>query len=179
MQEKVIEMSFNYDNFMESQKDLWSHSFSLSRKSYYTYTILPFGILIITFALGNKDFYGPSIIVAIFLLIYMLRKWLLFFKHKKAFFRRNQQYADNFKEIGRCTYIFSDNKIEYIDQEKQFKWNWSLFNPFLIIKDTILLTYKTNNELICMINKKDIDAKDYLELCEILKDKVGAGKSFI
>jgi hypothetical protein len=75
-----------------------------------------------------------------------------------------------------CTFTLCENELEYQDKEKLYKLNWSLFNPYIIFKDTILLTAKDTRAVMFTIGKSEIDEEHYLEICDILKGKIGFDK---
>ena len=80
------------------------------------------------------------------------------------------------KETIECTFTFSENDLEYQDKEKLYKLNWPLFNPYIIFKDTILLTAKDTRAVMFTISKDEVNENDYSEICDILKEKIGFDK---
>lgn len=76
------------------------------------------------------------------------------------------------QEIKSCTYTFTDESIEYQDDEKTYKVKWSVFKPSLILEDNILLFIKGSESASFMLNKEEIGEQNFLEVCEILKEKI-------
>jgi hypothetical protein len=72
-----------------------------------------------------------------------------------------------------CTFTFADNEIEYRDKEKLYKLNWSLFNPYLIFKEHIILISKDTKTIMFTIGKNEVGDGNYSEICDILKEKIG------
>jgi hypothetical protein len=88
MQEKVIETTFNYDDYMESRKILWAYSFKKLAKSYVAYTMLPVVILSVRFIVDNGDPF--SLIVGFGLLAYIIIKWLELNSSRQKFLKQSQ-----------------------------------------------------------------------------------------
>ena len=75
-----------------------------------------------------------------------------------------------------CSFILGENDLEYQDKEKMYKLNWSLFNPYIIFKDTILLIAKDTGGIMFTISINDVGIENYHEICVILGDKLGRNK---
>jgi hypothetical protein len=71
-----------------------------------------------------------------------------------------------------CSYIFSDEGITYKDKEKLLQLSWSLFNPFLTFKDSIILTLKDQGSIMFTLSKQEIGDKNYQEIQTLLKEKI-------
>jgi hypothetical protein len=108
----------------------------------------------------------------------MTLKWIELFEKRKKFFKRAKNYSARLEQDEKdCTFSFNDNAIEYQDIEKSYRLNWSMFNPYLTYKDTILLTEIDTKGIIFSISKSEIGDENYNELCAILDDKVGFDKT--
>ena len=143
MQEKIIEIPFNYQNFMDSQKLIWSYSSKKFIQNHVLYTIL--GILVLSIGLKHDDKNGFPLLTALGggFVYYILASWMGFYERRVRFFKRIKNYIDRNKQESRCCrFIFSDYGIEYQDHEKLYKLSWPLFRPYLIFKDNIMLTLK-------------------------------------
>jgi hypothetical protein len=176
MQPKIIKIPFNYDNFIECQKTVWSFSLKKVIKNYLIYTILPLVVLIVDFASDKVDNVG--IIIGSGLLVYVILKWIDLFERRKKFFKRAKNYSARLEQDAKdCTFSFNESAIEYQDKEKSYRLNWSLFNPYLTYKNTILLTEIDTKGIIFSISKSEVGDENYQELCTILADKIGFDKA--
>jgi hypothetical protein len=176
MQPKIIKIPFNYDNFIQSQKTIWSFSLKKVIKNYAIYTIVPIVVLIVDFTSDKVDNVG--IIIGSTLLFYMTLKWIELFEKRKKFFKRAKNCSARLEQdVKDCTFSFNQNGIEYQDFEKSFRLNWSLFNPYLIYRDTILLTEIDTKGIFFNISKSEVGDENYQELCAILNDKIGFDKA--
>jgi len=93
MQEKVIEIAFNYDRFIESQKLIWTESFRKNVKILTWHTAVSAAVVIISLSVKLNDFSPVIFLVSGGFFIYTLFKWWKVYKAKMAYFKQTKQYA--------------------------------------------------------------------------------------
>ncbi|MBV8389117.1 MAG: hypothetical protein JO080_04895 [Mucilaginibacter sp.] len=173
--EKTISIPFDYNNFLRSRSVTWLFSLKKATK-YYIFNSLT-AIIIILFEFitkGNDPLPPVGIIVAFGLLIYALLKWNELYSRRKKFFDQTYLFGARYKEESMdCKYFLSDEFITYEDKEKFYRLNWSIFNPYVIFKDTILLSGKDIEGVMFTLSKKELGETDYREVCNILDAKIG------
>jgi hypothetical protein len=173
MEEKTISIPFNHEDFIRNQKVKWSFQFKKALNNYITYTIIPIPIFIMGFLL--QEFYIN--LVGFLFLFYIALKWIELFQKRKKYFKNIRNLAKRYEQESMdCTFTISQNGIQYLDKEKLYKMNWSLFNPYLIFKDTIILTAKDSETIMFTISRNDVGIENYQEICAILEDIVGKNK---
>lgn len=175
MAEKTISISFDYINFIRSRSIIWSFSIKKAIKYYILNSLIPVIILSLEFGSKEKDPLPPvGIIVGFGLLIYALLKWSELYSKRKKFFDQTYLFGVRYKEESMdCKYILSDEFITYEDKEKLYRFNWSIFNPYIVFRDTILLSAKDIEGVMFSLSKKELGEVDYQEVCSILYDKIG------
>jgi hypothetical protein len=174
MQEKVITVPFNYEGFLKSQKIIWLFSLKRNIKYYILYSLVPIIMLTIEYNSKIKEPFSLGLFVGWGLFIYSLLKWSEFFQKRKIFFDRVYLFANRYREESMdCKFILSDQHIAYEDKEKFYRLNWSIFNPYLIFKDTILLSAKDTEGVMLSLSKKELGETDYQDVCSILNNKIG------
>lgn len=115
-----------------------------------------------------------GIIAGFGLLIYVLLKWSELYNNRKKFFDQTYLFGVRYKQDSMdCKYILSEEFIIYEDKEKLYRLNWSIFNPYIIFKDTILLSAKDIEGVMFSISRKELGDEDYQEVSNILNDKIG------
>jgi hypothetical protein len=177
MQEKTITIPFDRDEFLKSQKIIWLFSFKKIIKSYLLYTIAPIIILTLEYTSEIKEPFSLGLFIGWGLLIYASLKWNEFFQKRKAFFKRAEIFANRYaQESIDCTFTFSKNVIQYEDNEKLYKLNWSLFDPYITFRNSILLIAKDMDSIMFTIGKNEVGNENYSEICDFLKDKIGFDK---
>jgi len=175
MQEKIISIPFDHDKFLKSQKIIWSFSFKKVLKSYIIYTVIPIILLVIGLKTESTDRFPVGIIFGSAMLFYILLKWSEVFEKRNKYLTRIRIISERFnQESMECTFIFSENEIEYKDKEKYYKLNWSLFNPYLIFKDTIFLISKDTEAIQFTFSRDEMSDENYNEICIILEEKIGS-----
>ncbi len=174
MAEKTISIPFDYNNFVASQRNIWLYSLKKVLDGYIIYS----AITIITLAIGIKtelkDPFPLTTIIGCILLIYISIKWHGLYKSKEKFFKRTKNLAKRYEQNAiDGIFVFREDKIEYKDTEKEYRLNWSLFKPYIIFKDYILLKAKDTDTVFFSFGKNEMSSEDYSELCSILKERVG------
>jgi len=174
MQPKTIKIAFNKNYFLDSRKIIWTFSNKKLVKTYTIFTIWAIVLLGIDFLnKSSKTSIEAGIIYGYF--FYMLLSWFGFLERRVKFLKKSKLCANRFeKESMECTFTLLENELEYQDKEKTYKLNWSLFNPYIIFKDTILFIAKDTRGVMFTMNKSEIGDETYSEICEILKAKIGA-----
>src|ERR1700754_298261 len=92
MQEKIIQIPFNYDLLVSKQKVLWTHYFKQVANGYYIYTAISIVALIIgwfTDRTGGIPFFT---LLGIGLFIYIIVKWYNVYHHRKTQFDEIKTY---------------------------------------------------------------------------------------
>jgi hypothetical protein len=177
MQEKIITIPFNYNEFLKSQKTIWSYSLKKVIDRYIIYSIIPIIILAIGIKTELKDPFPLATIIGCVLLIYILIKWSGLYQSRKKFFKRTEAVAKRYaKDSIERVFVFYEDKIEYQDKEKLYKLNWSLFKPYIVFKDYIFLIAKDSGTVMFTISKSEVGDENYSEMCDILKEKIGFDK---
>jgi hypothetical protein len=178
MQEKTITIPFDLNEFRRSQKIIWSFSYKKVIKGYILYSITSAIILTIEYASEGKDPFQVGIILGWALFIYSLLKWSELFERRKKYFERVEIALNRFAEESMsCTFTFAENEIEYRDKEKLYRLNCSLFDPYLILKDHILLIAQDTKTIMFTIGKNEVGNENYSEICDILNEKIGFDKA--
>jgi hypothetical protein len=173
MLEKIIHIPFNRTSFLTSQKNIWIFHSRKSIKRYITYTILAAVIFATDFIPDKKNDFPISMMLGGGLLFYMLLAWVGFIERRIKFFKKVKVHANRFDKVGMdCSYIFSDEGITYKDKEKLLQLSWSLFNPFLTFKDSMILTLKDQGSIMFTLSKQEIGDKNYQEIQTLLKEKI-------
>ena len=174
MQPKTIKTPFNKDNFLNSQRTIWTFSNKKRIKLYIIFTIWAV-LLIFIYRTPNKnttDSIGSGIVYGY--VFYMILYWVGFYERKIRFFKKSRTCATRFeKESMECTFTLNEHELEYQDLEKTYKLNWSLFNPYIVFKETILLMAKDSGGIIFTLSRKELGETDYQDVCNILNDKIG------
>ena len=174
MAEKIISIPFDYNNFLQIRSTIWLFSVKRIIKHYIFYTIIPVIILAFEFTSKEKDPLPVGIIAGFGLLIYALLKWGELYNNRKRFFDQTYLFGVRYKQDSMdCKYILSEEFIIYEDKEKLYRLNWSIFNPYIIFKDTILLSAKDIEGVMFSISRKELGDEDYQEVSNILNDKIG------
>jgi hypothetical protein len=170
MQEKIIEIPFNHQRFIETQKHIWNFSSRKFIKSNLTYIIL--AVICLTIGLNLKERDSFLIIFSGGYLVYISLSWIGLFERRIKFFKKTKQIAQLFEEESMdCLYVFSDTGLQYDDKEKTLRFAWFLFNPFVIYKENMILTLKGSKEIIFIISKEELN-QNYPEIYNILKEKI-------
>ena len=172
MQPKTIKIDFNKEHFFDSQKIIWAFSNRKNLRIYKIFTIWAIILLGIHFLNKNNNssveagiLYGYS--------FYIVMNWLGLLERRIRFLKKRKLCATRFeKESMECTYILDKDELQYQDKEKMFKLNWSLFNPYIIFKETILLIAKDNGGITFTLSRKELGETDYQEVCNILNEKI-------
>lgn len=169
---KTIKIAFNKDYFFDCQKIIWTFSNKKTVRFYAILTIWVIVLLGITFL--NKNSIEAGILYGCFFYIFL--SWFSLLERRIKFLKRRKTSANRFeKESLECTFTLDDNGLEYQDKEKIFKLNWSLFNPYIIFKETILLIAKDTGGIMFTLSRKELGETDYHEVCNILNNKIGKG----
>jgi hypothetical protein len=177
MQPKIIKIEFNHDNFLRSQKTIWKFSNKKFIKSHITFTVWAALILSIDLFVNQKNHSPVSLGIICGYFFYILLGWFGFYERRVRFFKKRKNTAKRLEQESMdCIITFSENEIEYYDKEKLLKLNWSLFNPYLVFKDIIILIEKEAGGIMFTIDKNEISDTDYQELCVVLDNKIGFDK---
>jgi hypothetical protein len=173
MQEITIQIPFDRQDFIRTQKLVWEFMNKKYIKSNTIYTMLS---IISAFVLLRPEteirfpFYTAIISGCLF---YFLYSWVGFYERRVRFFKRVKNLANNSATNSGCSFIFSDYSIEYSDAEKLYKHCWPLFSRFIIIDDTILIILKESSAVLFTLSKKELGEGNYAAVCELLKEKLG------
>jgi hypothetical protein len=173
MEEKIITIPFNSEEFIKNQKVAWSFSLKKVLNSYIVYTIIPITILLMGFLLDEVyiNFVGSLF------LFYIILRWIELLKTQKKYFKKLGDVAKRYeRETIDCTFTFSENGIQYVDKEKLYKMNWSLFNRCVVFKNTILLFARDTERVWFTFSENTIGEENYNEVYHILKDKISQNK---
>jgi len=176
MQPKTIKIAFNNDHFLDSRKIIWTFSNKKAVKTYTIFTIWAILLLGIDFLnKSSKTSIEAGVIYGY--VFYLLLSWFGLLERRVKFLKKGKLWAKRFeKESRECTFTLLEHELEYQDKEKLYKLNWSLFNPYIIFKDTILLIAKDTRVVMFTMSKSEVDDENYSEICDILKDKIGFDK---
>jgi hypothetical protein len=110
-------------------------------------------------------------------LFYVLLRWSGFYERRFKFLNKSKNCAKRFEQEAMvCTFVFSENEIEYQDKEKLYKLSWSLFNPYVIFKDSIFLTVRDSGAVMFTISRSEVNEETYSEIGDLLKEKIGFDK---
>ncbi|WP_179412359.1 hypothetical protein HDF19_03775 [Mucilaginibacter sp. E4BP6] len=174
MQEITIQIPFDYQDFIKSQKLVWGFMSKGFIKNNTIYVIVAILCLIVALEPINRERFPLFISFAGGYLFYMLSSWMGFYERRTKFFKRVKNLANNSAvNASGCSFIFSDYGIEYSDAEKLYKHSWSLFGRFVIIDATILIILKETSTVLFTLSKKELGDSDYTAVCEVLKEKLG------
>jgi hypothetical protein len=170
MQEKVITIPFNASFFLNGQKAIWAFLVSKSIERNIFFTLLAASLLAINLMFERRSGFLWITMFNGGYLFYMIFFWIGLFERKVKYLRRTKKQALHHEEEEMVsTFVFSDNGLEYTDNEKSFKFIWALFKPIVLYKDNILLILKDGGT-ICSIGRLEIGEADFDELC---KNKIG------
>ena len=172
MQEKVIQIPFNYNLLVSKQKTLWVLAFKKGAKGYYIYTAISIVVLIIGWFVDRKGGIPFLTLLGIGLLIYIIVKWYNVYHNWKTHFNNLKTYPyKHEKESLDQTFIFSDDALQYQDINRLIRLNWIVFNPIETFNDIIILTVK-ETETTFTFSKQELGNETYLEIEAILKEKI-------
>jgi len=173
MQKKVVEIPFNKEFFLDSHNAIWSFSSGKRLEHNVFFTIVAIVTLTVNIIAEQSNKFPVGIILSGGFLVYMLLYWSGYFARKLKYFKKVKEQLHRYELAStENIYTFSDIGFEYKDQEKSFKFIWSLFKPAVIYKDNILLILKDTG-LILALTKRELGDAVYEELCNILREKIG------
>jgi hypothetical protein len=175
MQEIRLQVPFDHQDFIRTQKLVWKFMNKKFIKTNLTYTIVSiFLTLLFLLTPGELSHYPVYTTIVCGSLFYFLYSWVGFYERRVRFFSRVKNIAGNdaINAIG-CIFIFSDYGIEYSDAEKLYKHSWPLFSRFVIIDDTILILLKESSAVLFTLSKKELGDSNYTAVCEVLTEKLG------
>ena len=172
MREKVIKIPFDRHAFLESRKVAWSFFSKKHLKSFIIYTVLSISILTSGIIFDIRDAFPVGIVVGSGMLVYLFFKWSEFFQNRTKHLKKAESHALHYEdELMDFNYIFSDDSFEYFDKEMSIKFIWPLFKSFVIYKNNVMLILKDGRGSFT-INKSQLAAEEYNELCDILDNKI-------
>jgi hypothetical protein len=152
---------------------IWLLAYRKAIRYYVLYTIVA-AVLFITDVVIDHDqsIVGLSIIGAC--LFYVIILWAGYFEKSIKFMTRRKKIADRFlAQSFIITYTFSENYVEYQDNEKYYRFNWSVFNPYTLQNDNVIMRGKDTDGVLFSFSKKDLSDEDYREILSILNNKIG------
>ena len=170
MQEIIIQIPFDRQDFIRTQKLVWKFMSKKVIKTNMTYTIMVIVVALLLLTPERLNRYPVTSAFIIGIAIYFLFSWVGFYERRVKFFKRMNSLASN---ASGCNFIFSDSGIEYSDAEKLYKHSWPLFSRFVIIDDTILIILKESSAVLFTLSKKELGESNYTTVVEILKEKLG------
>ncbi|HEY9197561.1 MAG TPA: hypothetical protein VIM77_14900 [Mucilaginibacter sp.] len=175
MDQKIVHIAFNRNIYIQNQKNFWSHTAGKVIKKYTFFSLLGLACTAIGYLDGKNavDSFVKSIGMGY--LFYMLMVWMALLERRVKFFKTVNQRANQYElESLDCTFIFNDAGFEYVDKEKQFRFNWSLLKPVTAIKDNIVIAIKDPAYLAFTISRRDIGDDEYNELYQFLTQKTAS-----
>jgi hypothetical protein len=136
-----IEIPFDKEEFLESQKIKWAFLWRNEMTKMVAWLIAAI-ILIIAGLLLLKDgepFNVFLFIGALFLLNAILTWQSRFFSHRNQV-KQTKMLAEKYESMGLlCVYEFTDESLDYSDNEKHFNLNWDLFRYYTLYKGYLIL----------------------------------------
>jgi len=175
MDQKIVHVAFNRTIYIQNQKNLWSHAASKVIKKYIFFSLLALACAAIGFADNKNTVDSFARNIGMGYLFYMLIAWIGLFERRIKFFKTVNQRANQYElESLDCTFIFNDAGFEYVDKEKQFRFNWSLLKPVTTIKDNIVITIKDPAYLAFTISRMNVGDDKYNELYVFLTQKTAS-----
>ena len=131
MQEKIITIPFDQDRFLKAQKNIWVFSNKKFVKMHVLFGVWAVVLFIINLIIRDQSPFAIGITSGY--LFYVLLRWSGFYERRFKFLNKSKNCAKRFEQEAMvCTFVFSENEIEYQDKEKLYKLSWSLFNPYEI-----------------------------------------------
>ena len=182
MQDIVINLPFDYDSYLEGQKIKWQIDFKKNYSNYiffYGTTSIILFLFLIILVLGDIKSYPPSFFgIALFLIFYnILIPWISMYKNKLKFFKAAELLAIAQKKTGSVTVLsLNEQSLSIEDAQRSIKMRWTLFQPFYIFKDAIILTSTSIVGNTIIIQKGQIDEATNVQLIELLTKTIGSGK---
>ncbi|HVS94545.1 MAG TPA: hypothetical protein VHE59_21050 [Mucilaginibacter sp.] len=170
---KTITIPFDRNNFLSSQKMIWLLSFSKIIRYYFLFTIVAIVLYATDVIIDNdQSVVGLSIIGGYFFYIVFLWAGLLekFFKFMNRRKRIAKRFAD---ESFISTYIFSEENLQYQDNEKLYQLNWSCFRPYVMKEDNILISSKDVDAVLFSFSRKELSDEDFQQIQSILDTRIG------
>lgn len=182
MQDIVINLPFDYDSYLEGQKIKWQIDFKKNYSNYiffYGTTSIILFLFLIILVLGDIKSYPPSFFgIALFLIFYnILIPWISMYKNKLKFFKAAELLAIAQKKTGSVTVLsLNEQSLSIEDAQRSIKMQWTLFLPFYIFNDAIILTSTNIVGNTIIIQKGQIDEATYIQLIELLTKTIGSRK---
>nr|WP_294944063.1 hypothetical protein [uncultured Mucilaginibacter sp.] len=174
MQDKLIAMSFNADNFLNKHKQIWKYHYLKSRGNYFIHTALALFILLIGIKIDDSAPFPTGTLIGAVYCLYVGIIWSIFFQGKRKYFKNIKKYSGRYQQKQlKYNYIFSDFGIAYEDEEKSQKAAWALLKSVVNFHSVLLIVGKDSDQVLFSIGKNEISDSEYTYLQELLKQKLG------
>ena len=174
MQEKVVNITFNRDAYIDGQKIIWSLMYKGVSGSYMIYIAATVLVLIVGIVVDSRGGFPITSIIGVGMVITILMRFRHVHVVKKAFFGKAWATARKYEEdLIEYTYTFNDYGLTYRDKERALTLSWPLFEPLTLLDDAVVLYLKEEDKIHAIITRAEIGDEHYYKLYEILKEKVG------
>jgi hypothetical protein len=173
MQDKLITMSFNADNFLNKHKQIWRYYYLKNRSSYFIHTALALFILLIGIKIDDSSPFPTGTLIGAVYCLYVGIIWSIFFQGKRKYFKNIKKHSGRYQQKQlKYNYIFSDFGIAYEDEEKSQKVAWPLLKSVVDFHEVLLVIAKDTNQIQFSIGKKEVSDSEYNDLHDLLKQKL-------
>jgi len=174
MQPKTVIIPFNYGNFIKTQEIIWAYANRRFVKIYSFFALLALILLVVNLIEDQRAQTAVSLGIVYGYAFYILMGWAGFYERKVKFMKKRKDCAKRFQDQSlECTFTFSEDALEYKDNEKLFRLSWSLFTPCAVFKDTLLLIAKDSGGVMLTISRDEVGADDYNEISALFDSKIG------
>jgi len=168
MQEYTISFTFSRYNYQDVNQALWKEYFRGVTASYIVYTLLPL-IIFIVYCISQDN--PLALISSIGLALFAIVKWFILWRYKRKFFENADDIADRLEQDDAIiTYAFTNDWLEYQDNEKKLGYSWKLYNDFEVSNNCIMIRFYGDNPTL-VISRIDIGETAFDEIQLVLEQK--------
>lgn len=164
----IINLPFNYQDLIDSQKLIWNFSNGKFISSQIKFIIM--GIVCLLIGIFGRDWIGLGIGAGF--LFYIVLGCVGYYERKNRFLKKAKR--NTILEGSNCTFKLNDDVFEYEDMEKLLRLNWSLFYSIKEYKGNILVFLKDEATVSFTFSKKELGEDMYQEVFAFLNEKINS-----
>lgn len=167
--EYTISFTFSRENYRDVNQVLWKEYFRGVATSYAVYSILPF-IVLVVYGLSKDN--PLALLCGVALFLFAVIKWIGLYRYKRRFFDNAEEIADRLEfGHGQITYAFTDEWLEYCDNEKKLGFSWKLYNDYHSTDNCIIIKFEGDTPSM-VISRIDIGETAWEETQQLLEQKL-------
>ena len=167
--EYTISFIFSRENYRDVNQALWKEYFRGVSVSYAVYSVLPF-IVLVVYGLSKDN--PLALLCSVGLFLFAAIKWIGLYRYRHRFFENAEDIADRLEHgDGGIAYTFTDEWLEYRDNEKKLGFSWKLYSDYQSADNCLMIKFEGDNPSL-VISRIDIGEVAWEEIQQILEQKL-------